>query len=190
MQQLLLPLSCCCTCCVAQCSQPPPRYQSKGYGGAASAARQGQPSRCSTCSPSCCSTRAAAVCSQTQLGYLCRGCGVAAPATLPVCCGCCSHFLAVVSGPQFSAADPRPVTNAGAMGEAASAALQLPPECCSSCGSLGAAACVAAHCSQPPPRYQSRGYGVLDQQRTRCSPHVAAAAALHAAVHVLSMCCS
>ena len=190
MQQLLLPLSCCCTCCVAHCSQPPPRYQSRGYGGAASAARQGQPSRCSTCSPSCCSTRAAAVCSQTQLGYLCGGCGVAAPATLPVCCGCCRHSLAVVSGPQLPAADPRPVTNAGAMREAASAALQLPPECCSSCGSLGAAACVAAHCSQPRPRYQSRGYGVLDQQRTRCSPHVAAAAALHAAVHVLSMCCS
>ena len=73
------------------------------------------------------------------------------------------------------------------MGVAASVALQLPPECCGSCGSLGAAVCVAAHCNQPPPRYQSRGYGVLHQQRTRCSPHVAAAAALHAAVRVLQL---
>ena len=44
------------------------------------------------------------------------GCGGAAAAPRQVCCSCCSHCRAVVCGLQLTAANPRPVTNAGAMG--------------------------------------------------------------------------
>ena len=43
-------LSCCRSCAAAHCILPPPRYQSRGYGGAAPAARKVPSSWCSCCS--------------------------------------------------------------------------------------------------------------------------------------------
>ena len=122
----------CSTWAAAQCSQPPLRYQSRGYGGAALAAlllKLPQPQQLSRCGCSSC------------------------PAQLS-----CSSSLS-----------------------ANAVALQaLQPLCCCSMW-------AAAHCSQPPPRYQYRGYGGY-----RCATSAAFLLQLAAAIAVavvLSYCC-
>ena len=86
MLQQLQPASCCTFSVVAHCSQPLFRYQFRGYGGAAAAARR-LPSRC--CSS--CSTFPAAAC---VLAACVLQHTAASPAPLPIqglwgCCGSC-----------------------------------------------------------------------------------------------------
>ena len=90
------PLGCCSMWAAALCSPPPPRYQCKGYGGAAPTAFP------------------------LQLQLLCCG-SFRAAAVMQQHFGCCFR----------------------AVGAVALVLLQW----------------AAAHCSQPPPRYQPRGYG-------------------------------
>ena len=114
----------CCSSCsllsdAAHCSQPPPCYQSKGYGGAAPAARWLQLPCCSSCSP-------------------------LSPAG--------GSIFLVVCG-SLCVADAR--------------ALGFPTSCEPLCSAVlwqlqpTSSRCfyAAAHCSQPPPHYQSTGYG-------------------------------
>ena len=122
---LLLPpqLSwCCSTPAEAYCSQPPPRYQSRGYGGAALW---------------CCSC--------------CWSCSAAEALLLHRCRSCCSCLSAAALVLLLTSAYPRPVTIRGAMGvlhsgaAAAAAAAEQQHFSCHTYGAAAAAILVLLH---------------------------------------------
>ena len=157
------------------CYQPPPRYQSRGYGGAAIVALR-LLLACCTYSRRC--PAAASVLQahnshprpvtnrgamgRLRSGHSFRTAAVAAGVLqLLLCRSCCVAKPAVSTSLRLYGAAP--------------AALRQQLSCSGSCSWFSAAAVVLQlHCSQWPPRYQSRGYGgaaitAFKLQRGSCS---------------------
>ena len=137
--QVLQPLLCCSLWAAAHCSQPPPRCQSRGYGGAAVAAILLQSPQRQLLCHSGCSSCPAAVVMQQHFSHCFRAAGTAAALLLQHVD--CSSLLPT----------PIPLPMQGLRGRCTrrlpAAAAAAAASCCSGCGSFPAAAISQQHFS-------------------------------------------